>query len=811
MQTLFLDVRHGWRLLRKMPGFTAVAVLTLAVGIGANTAIFSVVDAVLLRPLAMVEPERVMLIQETWKSVGGNGLSVGNFADLRAESSTLQSVSASNVASFNLATENAPERIEGEMATAGYFSTFGVQPLVGRVFREDDDRPGRGQVAVLSERLWRTHYHSDRGLMGHTIRINGLPYVVLGVMPKSFDPLLSNSDIWVPAAFTAAQLADHDNHYLNVFGRLKAGTPAAAAQAELNLFAARQEQRYPIDDKERGFAATPLAEALLGDQRLTLFTMLAAVGFVLLIACANIANLQLARARARTREIAARVALGASPRRIVRQLLAENLLLSAAGGLAGVLLAFWGLQWLVAAAPAGVPRIGESRVDGMALLFAAGAAILSGLLFGLAPALRAASVRLNEAFSEAAGRSSAARDRVRSALVVGQVALALMLLAGAGLLIRSALLVARVNPGFDTSNLVVGRVGLPDSAYHDPQAARQAFERMMQNMQGVPGVQSVAVVSRAPMTIGGNSNGLLPEGLPFDPSNLVDAQMRAVSPGYLLVTHVPLKAGREFSAQDTRQTTLVAMVNETLARTLWPGQNPIGKRFDCCERGPKGRLDPVWHQVVGVVSDVRAWGLDQRVRPEFYIPLAQMPPAAWDWIGRTMDLVVRTRSREVPMAELQNAVASVAPGVPLYDVSTMQEKISSRLQQSHFDTFLLTLFAATALLLASVGVYGVLSYIVVQRTREIGIRIALGASQQYVLRQVLFQGMRLVGLGLVIGVVGALLGSRLMASLLFQVGATDAITYVAVSLLLTGVALLASYLPARHASRVDPMIALRYE
>jgi putative ABC transport system permease protein len=319
------------------------------------------------------------------------------------------------------------------------------------------------------------------------------------------------------------------------------------------------------------------------------------------------------------------------------------------------------------------------------------------------------------------------------------------------------------------------------------------------------------VVSRAPMTFGGNSNGLLPEGIAFDPSNITDAQMRAVSPGYLSVAHVALRAGREFTPEDTRKTTLVAMVNETLARTLWPGQNPIGKRFDCCEQGPKGRLDPVWHEVVGVVSDVRAWGLDQQIRPEFYIPLAQMPPAAWDWIGRTMDLVVRTQGGPVPASELQSAVTAVDAGVPIYGVSTMREKISGRLQRSHFDTFLMALFAATALLLACVGVYGVLSYIVVQRTRDIGIRIALGASRENVLRQVLVQGMRLVGLGLVIGVAGALLTSRLLSSLLFHVHATDAITYIVVSLLLAAVALLASYLPARNASRVDPMVALRYE
>ena len=811
MHSLVQDIRYGLRLLRKTPVFTVVAVLTLAIGIGANTAIFSIVDAVLLRPLAMVNPSRVVLLQETWKSQTGIGMSVGNFEDLRKETGAFENVSASNSASFNLATESAPERVDGEYATASYFSTFGVQPILGRVFTAEEDQPGREQVAVLSEQLWRTHFDSDANLTGRTIQINGIPYVVLGVMPKSFDPMLYGSQLWIPEAFSPAQLAEHDNHYLNVFGRLKAGISTAAAQAQLNVLGQRQQRLYPIDDKERGFTQTPLTEVLLGDQRLSMFTMLAAVAFVLLIACANIANLQLARARARTREIAARLSLGASPRRIVRQFLVENILLGGAGALGGVLLASVGLPLLVANAPAGVPRIGEAHVNGMALLFAAGAAVFSGLLFGLAPALRASSVRLTQALNMSSGRTSTGRDRVRSTLVVAQLSLAVVLLIGAGLLIRSALLVAHVDPGFDTSNLMVGRIGLPDPGYHDPQVARQTFDKIMQRVQSLPGVQAVAMVSRAPMTEGGNSNGLLAEGKAFDPSNLVDAQMRAVSPGYLSVAHVPLRAGREFTPADTRQTMLVTMVNETLARTMWPGQDPIGKRFACCEAGPKGRLDPVWHQVVGVVSDVRAWGLDQKIRPEFYIPVAQMPPAAWDWIGRTMDLVVRTQSGSVPVSELQSSVAAVDRGVPIYSVSSMQEKISGRLQQSHFDTFLMALFAATALLLACIGVYGVLSYVVVQRTRDIGIRIALGASRENVLRQVLLQGMRLVGIGLLIGIGGALLSSRLLASLLFHVHATDAITYIVVSFLLAAVALLASYLPARHASRVNPMVALRYE
>jgi predicted permease len=386
-----------------------------------------------------------------------------------------------------------------------------------------------------------------------------------------------------------------------------------------------------------------------------------------------------------------------------------------------------------------------------------------------------------------------------------------MLLAGAGLLVRSAMVLAKVQPGFDTTDLMVGRVGLPERPFHDPAKARQTFEALLNNVEALPGVASAAVVSRAPLMSGGGSNGLIAEGKPFDPSNLVNASLRVVSPRYLSTARVPLKMGRDLTPQDTRDRTLVVLVNETLARTMWPGENPIGKRFACCEPGPKGRMDPVWHEVVGVVGDVRAWGLDQQIRPEFYMPIMQMPPSAWDWIGRTMDVIVRTEGRAIPVAELSSAVAKVAPGVPIYHVSTMQQRVSSQLEQSHFDTFLLSIFAGTALLLAAIGIYGVLSYTVVQRTRDIGIRMALGATQTNIAHDVLSQGLLLTGIGLGIGIAGALAGARLIQSILYGVRPTDMLTFCIVSVVLASVALIASYLPARRASRVDPMIALRHE
>ncbi len=810
MNALLQDSRYGLRMLAKNPGFTAVAVITLALGIGANTAIFSVVNAVLLRPLAMQDPSRVVYMQEQWKGIFP-GLSVGNFADVQRQTTSFTKLSASNDASFNLATSEAPERVQGEYATADYFSTFGVQPIAGRVFTADEDKPGHGQVAVISERLWRTHLHADRAVVGRGLRVNGVTYSVVGVMPKTFDPLLDKSDLWFPEAFTAQRLADHDNHFLDVMGRLKPGVSLTQAQSELNVIALRLQNQYPIDDKDRGFRLVPLTTALLGDERSALRMMLGAVGFVLLIACANIANLQLARARTRQREMAVRAALGASPLRIVRQLLAECLVLGLASGAVGVVLAYWGVSWIVANGPATVPRLDQASVDAGTLGFACAVTLFSSFLFGLAPALRLTSTRLSEAFQERSGSSSGGRDRVRSVLVAGEVALALMLMAGAGLLIRSALLVSHLDPGFDASNLIVGRVGLPDVGYHDPAAARQTFERMITAAEALPGVQSAAVVSRAPLTGGGSSNGLIPEGKALDVTNAINAELQIVSPGYLSTARVPLRAGREFTAQDARDKTLVTIVNETLAHTAWPRENPIGKRFACCESGPKGRMDPVWHEVVGVVGDVRSWGLDRQVQPEFYLPIAQMPPDAWDWIGRTMDLMVRTRDGRFPAGELRTTVASIAPGVPINRLSTVGQKISGTLEESHFDTFLLAVFAAIALLLSSVGIYGVLSYVVAQRTRQIGIRMALGATPAKVMRDVLWYGVRLTTVGLALGLAGAVAGTRVLSSLLYGIKPLDPLTFIAVPLLLAVVAVAASYIPARRATQVDPMVALRHE
>lgn len=810
MNRIAQDFRYAIRRLRKSPSFAAVAALTLAVGIGANTAMFSVMHAVLLKPLSMQEPSRVVAVQEQWRDMRG-GLSVGNFADLRQQSSSFDSLSASGDAGFNLSKDGVPERVEGEIVAASYFSTFGVPPIAGRVFTDDEDQPGHSQVVVISERLWRRHFHSDPAILGQAVQLNGQPYAIVGVMPNSFDPLLETSQLWIPAAYTAQQLANHDFHYLTVIGRLKSGVSLSAAQSELDLIAQRLQRQFPMDDKERNLRATPLTKVLLGDEQLTFRMLLASVGFLLLIACANIANLQFARAQARKKEIALRAAIGASAKRIVSQLLIENVVLALASVALGILVAYGCVAWIVSKGPSDVPRLDQSTIDGTALVFAVGLGLLSVLLFGLAPALRSASPHLVEALKEGAITGGLRRDRVQSALIVGEIALALTLMTGAGLLIRSALIVSHVDPGFDTSNLVIGRVGLPEREYHDPMVARQTFERIVEATSALPGVQSAAVNSRAPLALGWTGNGLIAEGKEIDPSNAINSLLQVVSPSYLATARVPLKAGRDFSSQDTRNKPLVAIINETLARTMWPGQNAIGKRFACCEQGPNGRADPVWHEVVGIVGDVRARGLDQQLQPQFYLPLAQLPESAWDWLGRTMDLVVRTRGTAFPANDLRITVAAIAPGVPLYELSTMHQKIADSLEESHFDTLLLSSFAAIGLLLSSIGIYGLISHVFAQRTRDVGLRMALGATQAQIAGHVLAYGLRLVAVGLALGMISALACAHLLSSMLHGVRPTDTLALVLAASALALVAIVASYVPARRAMRTDPMVALRYE
>jgi putative ABC transport system permease protein len=808
METLLQDVRYGFRMLGKAPAFTAVAVITLALGIGANTAIFSAVNSVLLKPLAFDQPERVMLIAETWRGQHGS-VSAGNFFDWQQQSASFEPMALAQAWSFNFAAGETPERIVGGRVTHDFFSVFRVPPILGRTFVPSEDQPGSERVVVLSERLWRTRFQSDASIVGRTVQLDGSAYTVIGVMPAKFDPIQSGEQLWVPIAFTPQGKAQHDEHSYVAVGRLKSGVSVAQAQSEMDAIAHREALKYPQEDSDRGVHVARLDEVLLSSFRLGLYMLLGAVGFVLLIACANIGNLQLVRARGRSKETAIRSALGASPRRLVQQLAIENVVLGLAGGCCGLLTAYCGLGWLGRVAP-DIPRLSDARVDGWAVLFTLGATMLSVLLFGSWAAVRSAFSDSGRALTEGVrGSAVASRDRVRSLLVVSEVALALMLLAGAGLLIRSAWLVSKVNAGFDRSHLLIGRVSLPGARYSGAEQTKNAFLRILEETKRVPGAEIAAIVSNAPLRDAG-TNGLVPEGRPLESASAIISRFNLISPEYFRVVRIPLKQGRTFTEADRVDSARVMVISESLARAAFPGENPIGKRIACCEAASDGK--PVWKEVVGVVGDIHAWGLDQEVQPEFYIPVTQAPGAAWNWIQSSMDIVVRSSIEPAALTNsVRQAVGKVDAGVPLYGTETMEQRVSASLDRSRFNTLLMSVFAAVALLLSAVGIYGVLSYLVAQRTHEIGIRMAIGARREDVLRLVIAHGMKLALIGVSIGVVGALLTSQLLSSLLFGIKPTDFITMFGVSCLLVVVAMLASFVPARRAAGVDPMVALRYE
>jgi predicted permease len=803
------DIRFAVRSLRRSPTLTIAVVLTLALCIGATTAVFSVVYAVLFRPLPFANPTELVLFREVWKGMPGS-MSVGNWADAKREDRLFAHLVPMSGVSVNLAGSDVPENVTGARVGWDFFRLLGVAPAIGRGFLPDEDRPGSDGVVVLSDGLWRRRFGADRGIIGREIRIDGVPRQVIGVMPASLDYALYDEELWLPAAFTPEQLAQHDEHYLTVLGRLKPGVSLSQVQPELDRIARDLQERYPQENSQRGLGVANLHEELIRDYRTRLFVLLGAVAFVLLIACANIANLLLARATARARETAIRAAVGAGRRHIVRHALTESLVLAAGGGALGVLAAYWGVAALVALGPADIPRLGLARVDGPVLAFVLLLTLGAGLVFGLAPAARMAAQLPQDALKEG-GRTGQAgrRDRLRSALVVGEIALALVLLTGAGLLIRSAIALNDVDPGFDQRGVLVGRVSLPASGYASPEASEQAFERIAERLGQAPGVTAAGLVSAAPFE-GGGDNGLVPEGRPLNIESAVQSDMRLVTPGYFQTMGLRLRMGRVFTPQDRAGAPLVMVINQTLARRAWPGQDPIGKRVACCEPGPDG--GPNWKTVVGVVADVHARGLARAAPPEFYLPMAQAPNAAWRWIDRTMTLALRTAGEPMTAAPaMRDAVWSLDRSLPVYSIATMGERRTESLASSRFSTMLLTAFGGIALLLAAIGVYGVISYGVTQRAQEIGIRVALGAGRARVLRLVVGHAAALTGVGLLLGLAGAMLLSRLMGGLLFQVSPTDPPTLGAGVLVLSGVALLAALLPAERAARLDPSVTLRAE
>jgi putative ABC transport system permease protein len=807
MDALLRDLRFGLRSLRKSPTFTFAVILTLALCIGATTSIFSVVHAVLFRPLPFADPSGILWVRETYKENRGS-FSVGNWSDTKRADRLFQHLVPIRGARLNLATEEAPENVNAARVGADFFSLLGVAPAMGRVFRPEEDEPGRDNVVILSDGLWRSRFGADPGIIGREVRLDGRICTVIGVMPRKLDYAIMDEQLWVPNAFTPAQIAMHDEHYLIVLGRLKPGISRAAAQAELNQIAGWLRDHYPKDNQDRGITFTQLDRELVRDYRPRLLILLGAVGFVLLIACANIANLLLARGATRAREMAIRAAIGAGSGHLIRQALVECFLLATAGGLAGLAAAVWGTNALVRFGPADIPRLALARIDGPVLAFASLLTLMSGLIFGLAPAFRAATRFPQDALKEG-GRTGPAgrRDPLRHALVIGEIALALVLLTGAGLLIRTGVALNNVDPGFDPSQVLAGRVSLPASAYPAPDQVSRAFSRIAEELERAPGAEATALVSTAPLE-DGFTNGLVPEGRPSDIANSIDAMMRLVSPNYLRTMGISLKRGRDLTTQDRAGAPKVMLINETLAREAFPGQDPLGKRIACCEANADS--SPSFKEVVGVVSDTRARGLSQEPEPEFYLPMAQAPKAAWGWMDRTMTLAIRTQGDpQAAASALRQSVTAVDPTLAVFNIGTMDDRITASLSQSRFSTMLLTAFGAIALLLAAIGVYGIISYGVAQQTQEIGIRLALGAQTGDVLAMVVRHGASLAGIGVLIGLVAALGLTRLLSSLLFRVSPTDPPTFGIGVAVLSAVAVFAALIPAHRAAQVDPAVALR--
>ena len=803
------DVRFAFRQLRKSPGFTLVAVVTLALGIGANTAIFSVVDAVLLHPLAFHEPSRLVAVWETTEQAGAqsnsrNEVARGNFYDWRAQNQVFEQISALTYANFNLSGIGEPERIQGAVVSYNFFQTLGVQPALGRAFTADEEKPTTERVAIISRELWQKHFGGDLSIAGRKVTFNGEPFTIVGVMPAGFNvqfPTTLQVQIWTPLR-TGTSDTDRIAHYLYVIGRLRPGVTLEQAQAGMNVIASGLKQQYPDTNRGSGVNIVPLQRQLVGDIQPYVQLLFAAVGLVLLVACANVANLLMARLTGRRREIAVRLALGAGRSRIVRQFLTESLLLSTLGGLLGLLIAGYGISALRALAPADLPRVNEIALNGPALLWAGVTLILTSVAFGLAPALRASRAEAGESL-QAGGRTagSASQNRFSQFLVVAEVALAILLLVGAGLVIRSSMRLQEVDPGFEEKNLLTLNVALPRQKYREASQANAFFDRLLERVRNLPGVTASGGVDPLPMSGSDSTTGVVIEGQPVEAvGNRPEVGERQVTPDYFQAMGIPMLDGRSFTKQDRADTPVVVVVNEALARRFFPDGQALGKRIGL-EEG--GKLK--WAEIVGVVGNIRHRRLDAEIKPELYESYQQFPQ-------NFMSVVVRTAVEPTSLiAAIRGEVQQLDKEQPVFEMKTMEQRLAETLAQGRFVMSLLTIFAALALTLAVIGIYGVMACFVGQRRKEIGIRFALGAQKGDVLKWVIAQGMSLAAIGVAIGLVAAFGLTRIIATLLFGVGPTDPLTFALVSILLGGVALLACSFPALRASRVDPIVTLKAE
>jgi putative ABC transport system permease protein len=806
------DLRTAVRRLGKSPGFALAAVLTLGLGIGANTTLFSIVDAVVLRPLPYPRPAELLAVQTRRVQAGNPGgaaASAPDYLDWGRQSHAFRALGAASSEAVVLSGRGEPERLAGERVSPSFFAALGVRAALGRTFTPQEDRPGSG-VVVLSHGLWKRRFGGDPRILGRSLRLDGQPTLVVGVMPAGFGTLEEESELWVPMAFTKDDLDSRGSHFLTVVGRLAPGVSSAQAQAEMTAIAARLAHEHPIEDAGFTVEVRPLHEVVTGGVRPLFLVLLGAVSFVLLIACANVANLLLARAATRQRELAVRAALGASRRRLMGEMLADGLPLALAGGLVGVLLALWGTDLAVAAIPAGLPRAGQIRVDGMALGFTLALSLLTGLAISLVPAFQTGRGQLNDALKDG-GRSASGgtgRHATRSLLVVLELTLAAALLIGAGLTLKSFARLMQVDPGFRPAGLVAGRVGLADARY--PTNAQQAafLDAVLGRLRATPGVREAAAVS--PLPLGGSRHTLSLAILgrpPLPPGVRLSANWRTVSPGYFHTMGIPLLAGRELGDRDREGAPGVLVINRTMAARHFPGENPIGKRI-------RIGYNDLECEIVGLVGDVKHAGLDAEAGAEMYTAFAQAP-------FPRVDLVVRMSSGAPPTlaasaasaaaAALRAAVRQVDPEQAVSQIQTLESLLRGSAARSRFVLTLLALFAALALLLAAVGLYGVMSWSVGERTHEIGIRMALGARREEVLGMVVRQGAGLILAGVGSGLLLAGMLARLISRLLFTVSPTDPAIFAAVPLVLAAVALVATWLPAQRATRVDPLVALQAE